>query len=88
MQILQQQLNQLSLRVNGMVLKYDKDCQEPPADGETNHQPWVQLLVRLPAKRRRNVIVHSVLVPANTQRQSDKSTFAANNRAATISLNY
>jgi hypothetical protein len=37
MQILQQQLNQLSLGIDGMVLEYDKNCQEPPADGEANH---------------------------------------------------
>jgi hypothetical protein len=37
MQVLQEQLNQLSLGINGMVLEYDKNCQETPANGEAHH---------------------------------------------------
>jgi len=86
-QVLQEKGDEFPLRVNGVVLKYDKHSQESPANNETNHQPWMHLPVRLAIERRSNVVVHSVLLPAIQSGNSDKCSFPSNKSAAAISLN-
>jgi hypothetical protein len=63
-QVLQEKLDELPLRVNGVVLKYDERSQESPSNNETNHQPRMYLPVRPATERRSKVAIHSVLLPA------------------------